>query len=422
MASNVSEGVAMRLLRAAGYIFLGRWVFPLIDRSFFADRNFAVFLLVVFVNGMAVGPFLPFLALFVRDQLDAPQTVTANFRAIMAVFMGISGLFGAMASDRLGPKVALTVGLLSPGVAALVFIIGSPWILLPLAVVNGAGHGLLSIGGETYLVRAAPARRIGGASATYFLGSTMGAAVGAAAGGVLVDLTSFTVLGFVMLAISLTVTASALVWLPRPGPATVRLIPITTMLAGYVRMLGQGYVRPFIAVELLRGIFWSAASLAMPFILVTLSGDIAIAGYFTALSFLAGMVAMLIFGPISDRVGRGRVFVGLLFVMVIGSVLLSMTSGSAAFFFAAGMLATAAAWAVAGQVPAVVKDIARPEEASRMLGLSILPTAAGILLGAQLHGRLTEDHASVEFLILASLLAVALLAAIILFRRTSARA
>ena len=375
----------------------------------------------VFVNGVAVGPFLPFLALFVRDQLEAPQTLTANFRALMAVFMGISGLCGAVASDRLGPKVSLIIGLLSPGVAALVFIIGSTWILLPLAVVNGAGHGLLSIGGESYLLRAAPARRIGGASATYFLGSTMGAALGAAAGGALVDATSFAVLGFVMLAVSLTVTVSALRWLPRPGPASVRLIPISTMLAGYVRMLGRGYVRPFIAIELLRAIFWSAAALAMPFILATLSGDIAIAGYFTALSLLAGMVAMLIIGPISDRAGRGRVFVGLLFVMVIGSALRGMTSGSAAFFFAAGMLATAAAWALAGQVPALVKDMARPDEAGRLLGLSLLPTSVGILLGAQLHGRLTEDHASVEFFILASLLAVAFLAAIVLFGRSLAR-
>ena len=92
--------------------------------------------------------------------------------------------------------------------------------------------------------------------------------------------------------------------------------------------------------------------------------------------------------------------------MALGSAALGLTTGSAAAFFAMGIFATAAAWALAGQVPALVKDIAAPGEAGRMLGLSLFPTAVGILFGAQLHGRLTESHTSLVFFMLAALLAI----------------
>ena len=135
--------------------------------------------------------------------------------------MGITGLLGAVASDRLGPKLSLVVGLLSTAAAACVFIVASEWMLILLAILHGGGHGLVTVGGETYLVRAARARRVGAASAAYFLGSTMGSAVGAAGGGAILDATSFATLGRLMLAASLMMTAAALIWLPRIAPAQV---------------------------------------------------------------------------------------------------------------------------------------------------------------------------------------------------------
>ena len=389
--------------------------------AYFADRRFAIFFVIVFANGVVIGPFLPFLGIFVRDELGADQTITGNYRAITAILMGITGLLGAVASDRLGPKLSLVVGLLSTAAAACVFIVASEWMLILLAILHGGGHGLVTVGGETYLVRAARAHRVGAASAAYFLGSTMGSAVGAAGGGAILDATSFATLGRLMLAASLMMTAAALIWLPRIAPAQVARVGLSEMLAGYVSMLRRGYVRPFIAIELLRSIFWATAALAMPFVVATLTGSNAAAGYFAGLSLLAGMVAMLVAGPVSDRIGRKHIFTGLIASMALGSAALGLTTGSAAAFFAMGIFATAAAWALAGQVPALVKDIAAPGEAGRMLGLSLFPTAVGILFGAQLHGRLTESHTSLVFFMLAALLAIAVPAAVMLFRRSSPR-
>ena len=175
----------------------------------------------MFVNGVLIGPFLPFLGIFVRDELGAGQAIAGNYRAITAIPMGFTGLFAAVASDRLGPKPSLVVGLLATAAAACVFLVASEWTLILLAVLHGAGHGLLTVGGETYLVRAARARQVGAASAAFFLGSTMGSAVGAAAGGAILDATSFVTLGRIMLGASLAMTVAALIWLPRIAPAQV---------------------------------------------------------------------------------------------------------------------------------------------------------------------------------------------------------
>ena len=306
--------------------------------AYFADRRFAIFFVIVFANGVVIGPFLPFLGIFVRDELGADQTITGNYRAITAILMGITGLLGAVASDRLGPKLSLVVGLLSTAAAACVFIVASEWMLILLAILHGGGHGLVTVGGETYLVRAARARRVGAASAAYFLGSTMGSAVGAAGGGAILDATSFATLGRLMLAASLMMTAAALIWLPRIAPAQVARMGLSEMLAGYVSMLRRGYVRPFIAIELLRSIFWATAALAMPFVVATLTGSNAAAGYFAGLSLLAGMVAMLVAGPVSDRIGRKHIFTGLIASMALGSAALGLTTGQRRRFLCNGHL------------------------------------------------------------------------------------
>ena len=389
-----------------------------VNSVYFADRRFLIFVVIVFVNGVLIGPFLPFLGIFVRDELGADQAVAGNYRAVTAILMGVTGLFGAVASDRLGPKLSLVVGLLATAAAACVFLVASEWMLILLAVLHGGGHGLVTIGGETYLVRAARARQVGAASAAYFLGNTMGSAVGAAAGGAILEATSFATLGRLMLGASLAMTAAALIWLPRIAPAQVARVGLSAMLTGYLSMLRRGYMRPFIAIELLRSVFWATAALAMPFVVATLTGSNAIAGYFAGLSLLAGMAGMLVAGPVSDRIGRKHIFTGLIASMALGAAALGLTTGNAAAFFAMGVFATGAAWALAGQIPALVKDIAVPGEAGRMMGLSLFPTAVGILIGAQLHGRLTESHTSFVFLLLAALLAIAVPAAVMLFRRS----
>ena len=390
-----------------------------VKSAYFADRRFLIFVAVLFVNGVLIGPFLPFLGIFVRDELGADQSIAGNYRAITAILMGVTGLFGAVASDRLGPKLSLVLGLLAPAAAACVFLVSSEWMLIVLAALHGGGHGLVTVGGETYLVRAARARQVGAASAAFFLGSTMGSAVGAAAGGAILDATSFETLGRLMLGASLAMTVAALIWLPRIAPAQVARVSLSQMLTGYAGMLRRGYVRPFITIELMRSIFWATGALAMPFVVATLTGSNALAGYFAGLSLLAGMVGMLIAGPVSDRMGRKHIFTGLLVSMALASAVLGLVTGSAAAFFVMGIFATGVAWALAGQIPAVVKDIATPGEAGRMMGLSLFPTAMGILIGAQLHGRLTESHTSFVFLLLAALLAIAIPAAVMLFRRSS---
>ena len=332
--------------------------------------------------------------------------------------MGVTGLFGAVASDRLGPKLSLVVGLLATAAAACVFLVASEWMLILLAVLHGGGHGLVTIGGETYLVRAARARQVGAASAAYFLGNTMGSAVGAAAGGAILEATSFATLGRLMLGASLAMTAAALIWLPRIAPRAGRARGsfgnADRLLEHVAPRLHETFYRNRAAAQRLLGDRRSGHAIRRrdSHRLQRHSGVLC------RTEPAGGNGRMLVAGPVSDRIGRKHIFTGLIASMALGAAALGLTTGNAAAFFAMGVFATGAAWALAGQIPALVKDIAVPGEAGRMMGLSLFPTAVGILIGAQLHGRLTESHTSFVFLLLAALLAIAVPAAVMLFRRS----
>ena len=90
--------------------------------AYFADRRFAIFFVIVFANGVVIGPFLcRFWNLRSGRAWGPTQTITGNYRAITAILMGVTGLLGAVASDRLGPKLSLVVGLLSTAAARLRF-------------------------------------------------------------------------------------------------------------------------------------------------------------------------------------------------------------------------------------------------------------------------------------------------------------
>ena len=94
------------------------------------------------------------------------------------------------------------LGLIGTPVAAAVFIIVNPGVLLGLSIYRGISDGLLNGGGQTYMIATAPASRLGAATAIYFLGNTLGSALGSLIGGVILELSSFTILGFAMLAAS----------------------------------------------------------------------------------------------------------------------------------------------------------------------------------------------------------------------------
>ena len=100
-------------------------------------RRFGLFLLLLFINGMVFGPFLPFLPAYVQEELNLSQTFTANFRTVSLFLMATFVLLGGVLSDSLGPKKSMLIGLVGTPFAAAIFIVGNPGILLGMAAYRG---------------------------------------------------------------------------------------------------------------------------------------------------------------------------------------------------------------------------------------------------------------------------------------------
>ncbi len=385
-----------------------------------AGRNFRVFLILTFVSGAIVGPFAPFLPVYVHEKLGTTQVFTAGIQTITLLLGAVFLLIGGAVSDSLGPKRALLLGALGAPLAAIVFLSGNFWVLIGLAVARGVTRGFGGGGSQTYLVVSAPANRLASATAIYFMGSTLGAAIGAPVAGMILESASYSLLGGIMLAASIPVALALLLLLDdvRAG-ATAERPRLRTVLSGYLTMLRRRHVVAFVAMQYLRTCFYGAVVLAVPFLIHSLSGSTVAVGWFSSISLIFATVAMFVVGGISDRIGRKRVVLASLPAIAVSSLMLAASQGSLAAMFVSGTFAIAAAWTLSGQMTPLAKEIAEEGEAGRMVGLMLFPHSLAMLTGALMHGFLTESHPELMFILLAAFVTFAWACGIFLFKTGS---
>ena len=384
-------------------------------RSLLADRWFVVFLSILFFNGAISGPLSTFLSIYVADGLAQDQTLAANLRTVSLLFMAIFALVGGITSDALGSRSTLFVGVLGTAAAAAIFLTESRPVLFLLAAVEGAGLGMLSTGSQSYLLNATWVGRVGTATGLYFAGRTLGSVVGDPIGGAILQLWDFHTLGLVAL-VAVAPVLAAVFALPGGG---AREPGKTASLRAIAR---RGEVLSLSAMQFLRTTFWGAAGLALPFMLKQLTNSNLAVGWFSAAALAAGVMVLLVMGPVSDRIGRKFAVLAAVSAMLSGSVLLAVFAGSVAGIFAGGIVASIGAWMLSGQVPPLVKQLERGGEAGRMMSAVSVPWALGNLTGAQLHGLLTEGSSTSLFLVTSVVLVIALLAAYRVVSSRSVRA
>ena len=372
-----------------------------------ASRNFRVFLIIMFINGAIVGPFVPFLPVYVQEKLGASQVFTAGLQTATLVLGAVFVLFGGIISDTLGPKTSVLLGALGTPLAAAVFMTGNYWALVGIAVARGISGGFGGGGGQTYLIETAPMKRLASATAVYFMGNTLGAAIGSPLAGYVLEVAPFSMLGTIMLATSIPMVLAVVFLLAdvRPlGPARPRAREV---LAGYARIVRRRHVWSLAMMQYLRTCFWGVAVLAMPFLIHSLTGSKLAVGWFSSVSLISGMVSMFVAGSISDRIGRKPVVLASLAAIGVSSLMLAVSTGNAAAMFLSGVVATTAAWTLSGQMTPLAKEVADTGEAGRLVGLILFPHALGMLTGAQIHGALTESHPALMFAVLAGFLVAA---------------
>ncbi len=352
------------------------------------DRVFGMFLLLMALNGVLVGPYLPFVPVFVDEVLGAPQAATATLRTFGLLGMAICVFAGGVVTDTFGPKASLLLGLLATPAAGLLFtmdrgttgvaghIAGIDMSIGALSFVQGGLNGIMDGAGMATLVTAAPEGSIGTATALYFVSYTGAQALGNACAGLYVTEHGFASLGSVMVMGSVPLLLLAVAVLPSGRTADQQAEQdgsnSSSSTSSYWDVIRRKPIWSLCVLNFLRTVFWGAATLSLPFLINALADKVAV-GVYSAVSLGAAMAAMLGVGVISDGFDRRVISTACILSLLAISLLLAVAArlASVEMMYIGGTLATAIAWTFSGQIDGPLAKAAvagHPGSEGRMFG------------------------------------------------------
>ncbi|MEU3617960.1 DHA2 family efflux MFS transporter permease subunit [Streptomyces sp. NPDC006872] len=165
---------------------------PLVPLRLFEDRNFSASSLTTAAIGFAMtGMFLP-LVIYTQSALGLSPTDAGLLTAPMALLSGLLGPFVGRLSDRVNGKYLVISGLfgmaLGLGVVALQASADlPPWQLVPGLLLTGLGMGFVLVPVNSIAMGSVRPELRGAASGVFFTARQMGAVVGSATIGVLLQ-------------------------------------------------------------------------------------------------------------------------------------------------------------------------------------------------------------------------------------------
>lgn len=378
------------------------WRFLRTDPATPEGRRLTAFLGLTFCAGVLSGPASSLLSVYVDSQLHQPPTFTSTLLALQLGMTGIFALVSGAVADSLGQKRALILGLLGIPLASTIFVLHSFWFLAAVVVSLGVTNALQSIGGQSYLMAASPRAKLGGFTALYYLGNTLGGATGNAVAGPAADRWGFTIVGIGGLILSIALLSITLARLPEapnvrggrpPGP--------TELLATYARLLRRRSIALVCVIRLLPTCFYGSTSLLIPLFVYRLSHSVAVASLYATASLLLSTTAQQIVGRIIDRfgpLGPVRVLTGLLPIVAVFSAL---AAESLPALIVAGLCATPTLWCISTTFPPLVREVAPAESHGRALGLIHLIWSSGMLIGTITGGTLVSVNPHLPFALFA---------------------
>lgn len=289
-----------------------------------------------------IACFIPYIGwsvslLDISEEFSLNATEAGLLGSITALVGGLILPFAGVIGDRIGTRKIILIGIVASLVGQLIFAWAPDYTLLMIGrAVSGFGVGLLFVGPYTMAVNWFERERkngialgimftsdgIGSAFALYAFaivlvafGWRTGSVIG---GGVLIVV-------FVISAIFLkdapreVSTSSTTDGTEAPGRSIVSWLLTRNVLVAAAFFIGEWGIFAVVAV-------W------MPTILIEGAGwDPAIAGLFASLYVVIGMVTSIIFGLVSDRLGRRKALIvtaGLAMALFMGALTASLASGN----------------------------------------------------------------------------------------------
>ena len=364
-----------------------------------AGRTFLALCLVSFLNSFAVAPFVSLFPVYVEADLGRLPLFTANLRALMLVLGGVSAMIGGWLCDTVGRKATLLIGLAGSVFNGLIFRWSDPAVLTALIFLIGSASGPWSTAGQSYLITSVNARRLGMGGAVYFLCNTAGNALGSLVTGLLKENWTFGQIGTAMtIAMAMTLVLALVVLPSRQVPLSRGYSqPRLNLWPAYRTLLRRRDVHLLVGLRFLITSFWGMATLLLPLLVYRTSASEAMAAYYAAVSLALAAGVQLLTGFLQDRYGRFWPLMAAASGVVASTLGLGFFCYSLPGLFLFGTTLTCTAWAVSTLIPALINDIAAPDEKNRLVGLGHMVWSAAMVAGGIAGGWLVEIQPALPF-------------------------
>lgn len=349
--------------------------------------------------GAVGGPARSLLSVYLERDLGWVPPAIAALTATRLLAGAMSAPLGGALADIAGPRRTLWLGLVGLPIAALLYLTSAAPVLVLLVLAAGLADGLQSTGSQSYLVARASSATIGLATGVFFVGSTLGGALGNLGAGVLLRGWGFVGLGAVALVGGLLVLAGAAALPAGATRSEGQRRALVGALAGYRPLLGTPIVRQLGLLRFLSTCSWGTATLLWPLLIARLSGDAATAALFGTVSLTLAVAAQLGTGRLIDAIGPGAPAAVLAVLVPLMAALsaLAITANSLSALFVVGVVGTAVAWSLSGTTLPLIRAAAPANQAGQIVGLLHLLWSLAMLTGTLLGGWLVVINPALPF-------------------------
>jgi len=361
-----------------------------------------VLLILQLMGGMMLSPQRTFFPIYVQE-MGHTAVLISTLAAVRQMMGLIASLVGGTLSDTWGRKWTLLAGQVGFLLGGIVFLTPqSGWIPL-LWALSGFGMGLHTLGGQSYLIDAAPPDHLGMLSALYNWGYTVGGTLSSPIAGYLLDRWDYRTFGLTLSLFGLLTIAVNVFVLPRT------LAQKSGRSTSWKKLFGYGDIAirpPIVVLVLLRFLpttFWGMALILIPLLLNAAGAPKTAIALYATVSQVIAALAQIVTGRAADRWGARWPTVIVYATLVAGILGLGAIPGQLPALFVFGTLSTAAAWSLSTLLPLLVARVTVPPERGRVLGWIHLWWNAGMVAGAMVGGVLFERWASLPFLVAGAL-------------------
>jgi len=359
-------------------------------------RPVSILLGLQMLSGMVVAPCVALLPVYLSE-LGFTAVLISGIFTIQRIAGLVASVGGGALTDSLGRKPTLVLGQLGFFAAALVFLFQRPVPVAILWGLSGAGLGLITLGGQSYLIDHANHRYLGVLTALYYWGHTLGSTLSNTATGLVLGRVSYAGLGTSLAIIGGATVVLCLLFLPSSGPPVKshgskdRLSYVA--IARRPEILGLGILR------FLPTFSYGVMTVFVPLLLKNAGATNRTVAFYAAVGSVLASLAQLIAGRAADRTTpKVPGLVSLAFVVGCPLVIAAYPR-SLPLVFVMGVLALAAAWSLSTLIAPMVAGVAPPRERGRVLGFIHLFWNLGMILGAMVGGVLFQSAPSAPFVL-----------------------